>query len=105
MISYKISSEYMKNKLIYTFEEDLKERLKNPEFKKAWEESEPEYQLARQMIKKRLKNKISQRTLAKKLKTTQAVISRIETMSANPSLSLMKRIAKSLDAKLVLQFK
>jgi ribosome-binding protein aMBF1 (putative translation factor) len=95
----------MKNKLDYTFEEDLQVRLKNPKFKKAWEESEPEYLLAKQLIKKRLKQKISQRTLAKKLNTTQAVISRIETMNANPSLSLLKRIAQVLNLKLVLQFR
>lgn len=95
----------MKNKLIYTFEEDLKKRLKDPGFKKAWEESEPEYLLAKQLIEKRLKKKISQRALAKKLRTSQAVISRIETMSANPSLSLLKRIAEVLNTKLVLRFK
>ncbi len=55
-------------------------------FKKAWEESEVEYRLAKQLIDKRLAERISQRQLAKKLKTSQAVISRIETMQANPSL-------------------
>ena len=88
---------------IYTFEEDLKKRLKDPEFKKAWEESEPEYQLARQLIGKRLEQKMSQRDLAKKVKTTQAIISRIETMQANPSLALIKRIAQTLDLKLDLR--
>lgn len=95
----------MKNKLYYTFEEDLKERLKDPEFKKVWEETEPEYLLARELIKKRLKKKMSQRDLAKKVNTSQAVISRIETMSANPSLSLLKRIAKALDLNLRVGFK
>ena len=95
----------MKNKLYYTFEDHLKESLKDPEFKKVWEESEPEYLLARELIKKRLEKKISQRDLAKKLNTTQAVISRIETMNANPSLSLLKRIAKVLDTNLQVSFK
>jgi ribosome-binding protein aMBF1 (putative translation factor) len=95
----------MKNKLTYTFEEDLKERLKDPEFRKIWEESEPEYLLARELIQKRLGQNMSQRDLAKKLKTSQAVISRIETMSANPSLSLLKRIAKVLGTDLQLSFK
>lgn len=94
----------MKNKYYYTFEEDLKGRLKNPKFKKAWEESEPEYLLAKKLIENRLKKKISQRALAKKVKTTQAVLSRIETMTANPSLSLLKRIASALDSKLVVRF-
>lgn len=95
----------MGNNLMYSFEEDLKERLKNPKFRKAWEESEAEYILATKLIEKRLKNKMSQRALAKKVKTTQAVISRIETMNANPSLNLLKRIALVLDSKLILNFK
>lgn len=94
----------MENKLIYTFKEDLKKRLKSPSFRKAWEESEPEYILATQLIEKRLKKKMSQRDLAKKVKTTQAVISRIETMNANPSLNLLKRIAHVLGLKLTLRF-
>jgi len=57
------------------------------------------------LFKKRLSKKISQRSLAKKINTTQAVISRIETMNANPSLLLLKKLAEALDSKLVLQFK
>ncbi|OGK09928.1 hypothetical protein A2767_07095 [Candidatus Roizmanbacteria bacterium RIFCSPHIGHO2_01_FULL_35_10] len=95
----------MKNYSLSSFQEHLKEELKNPKFRKAWEESEAEYVLATKLIEKRLKNKMSQRTLAKKVKTTQAVISRIETMNANPSLNLLKRIASVLNTKLVLNFK
>lgn len=94
----------MKNKLLYTFEEDLAKRLKNPAFRKAWEESEAEYLLAKQMIEKRMKRNLSQRELAKKVHTTQAVISRLETMRANPSLQLLKRIAEELNTKLTLHF-
>lgn len=94
----------MKNKLLYTFEEDLARRLKNPKFKKLWEESEPEYLLAKQLIEKRLKKKISQRELARKLKTSQAVISRIETMRANPTFSFLKKIAQALDTRLQFRF-
>jgi ribosome-binding protein aMBF1 (putative translation factor) len=95
----------MKNKLIYTFEGHLEESLKDPKFKKAWEKSQIEYDLASALIKKRLSKKISQRSLAKKINTTQAVISRIETMSANPSLLLLKRLAEALDSQLILRFK
>jgi len=93
-----------KKRPIYTFEDDLKERLKKPGFKKAWEESEAEYLLAKKIIDKRLKKKMSQRTLAKKLKTSQAAISRIETMQANPSLSFLKKIAQAFDSRLTIQF-
>ncbi len=94
----------MKNKF-YTFQNHLKESLKDPEFKKIWKETEPEYLLAKELIKKRLEKNMSQRDLAKSVKTSQAVISRIETMSANPSLSLLKRIARVLDTNLQLGFK
>jgi ribosome-binding protein aMBF1 (putative translation factor) len=96
----------MKNKLIfYSAEDHLKESLKDPKFKKSWEESELEYNLAKQMIEKRIARKMSQRQLAKKAKTTQAVISQIETMQANPSLAFLKKIAQVLGTRLTLQFK
>lgn len=91
----------MRNKIKeYTFREDLKKRLKDPEFRKAWEESELEYQIATQLIEARLSKKLSQRDLARKMKTSQAVVSRIESMNANPSVSLLKRFAQTLNVKL-----
>ncbi|MEK7510010.1 MAG: helix-turn-helix transcriptional regulator [Patescibacteria group bacterium] len=95
----------MQNKLTYTFQEDLKRRLKNPKFRKAWEDSEVEYLLAKQLIEARLSEKLSQRDLARKLRTSQAAISRLETMRGNPSLSLLKRIAHALHAEFVLPIK
>jgi transcriptional regulator with XRE-family HTH domain len=58
-----------------------------------------------ELIKKRVEQNLSQRDLARKLNTSQAVISRIETMRANPSLSLLKRIAKVLNTGLRVSFK
>ena len=95
----------MNHKKEYTFQEDLQKRLKNPEFKKAWDESEPEYLLSKQLIEKRLSMKLSQRDLAKRLSTSQAAISRIESMNGNPSLDFLKRIAIALDAKLSISIK
>ena len=99
MISYKISLPY-ENILEYTFEDDLKRRLKNPAFERL-EESEVEYVLAKQLIEKRLKH-IS--GTCQRADTTQAVISRIETMNANPSLNTLQRIASVLNAKLRITF-
>lgn len=94
----------MNKRPIYTFEDHLKESLKDPEFKKEWEDSEAEYQLGRRLIEARLNKKMSQRDLAKKIGTSQAAISRIEGMDGNPSLALLKRIAKGLDTKLSISF-
>lgn len=88
---------------IYTLEDHLKNSLKNPEFRKAWEESEAEYQISRALIAARLSKKISQRELAKRANTTQAVISRLESMSANPSIGLIQKVASALNLRLKIQ--
>lgn len=90
----------MKNKLTYSFNQDLNQRLKESQFRQAWQASEAEYNLAKKIIETRLAKKLSQRELAKKVKTSQAAISRLETMQANPSLSFLKKIAQALDVKL-----
>ncbi|MFI5241198.1 MAG: helix-turn-helix domain-containing protein [Microgenomates group bacterium] len=89
---------------IYTLQDHLKDRLKDPAFRKAWEESEAEYQVSRVLIAARIKRKISQQQLAKVANTTQAVISRLENMTANPSVGLLQKIAQSLNLKLKIQF-
>jgi len=95
----------MRNKIKeYTFNDHLKESLKDPAFRKAWEESEMEYKIATQLIEARLAKKLSQRDLANKMNTSQAVISRIESMNANPSLSFLKRAAQALSVKLTISF-
>lgn len=90
----------------YTNWEVLEKKLmKNPEFRKAVKESEPEYQLARSLIAARIKKHLSQAQVAKKAKTDQATISRIESFSAKPSLSLLRKIASALGAQLTIRFK
>ena len=94
----------MKKRLVYTFRDHLEESLKDPGFKKAWEESEVDYLLACQVIEARLKKNLSQRDLAKKVGTSQAAISRIEAMNANPSLAFLKRLSVALGVKLSISF-
>lgn len=87
-----------------TLNDYLQEQLKDPKFKKEWEKSETAYQVTRELIRARIEGKISQRELARKSKTTQAVISRIENMSVSPSIGLLERIADSLGKKLEIKF-
>lgn len=93
-----------KGRLVYTFDDHLKELMKNPKFRKEWEDSEAEYQLSCRLIEARFKKNLSQRELAKRVGTSQAAIARIEGMNANPSLSLLKRIASALNTKLQISF-
>ena len=87
-----------------TLDEYLAEQLKDPDFKREWEESEAGYQLTRELIRARIKGRISQRQLAQRAGTTQAVISRIENMSVSPSIGLVQRIVNSLGKKLEIKF-
>ena len=83
-----------------TLDNHIQNNLHNPQFKKEWEASQVQYQTVRQLIKQRLAQKISQRKLAQMANTTQAVISKIENLSVNPSISLLERIAHALGKKL-----
>ncbi len=87
-----------------SLDEYLKKQLKDLKFKKEWDKSEAAYQITRELISVRIEGKISQRQLAKKAGTTQAVISRIENMSVSPSIGLVQRIADSLGKKLEIKF-
>lgn len=82
-----------------TGEELKKDLMKNPKFRREYEALETEFQIARQMLNARIKQKMSQETLAKKAKTGQAVISRLEGMNAKPSISLLEKVARALNMK------
>lgn len=90
-------------KLIY-LRDYLKEQLKDPKFKKEWDKQEPAYQVGRELIKSRIEAKISQRQLAKRAKTTQAVISRIENMSVSPTVGLLQKLAEALGKEVKIKF-
>ena len=79
----------------------ISEQMKNPEFKKAWEDLEPEFQVLKGMIKAREKNGISQAELAKRVGTKQSVISRLEHGAfSKATLETIKKMADALDMRL-----
>lgn len=77
-------------------EKRLKKRLNDPEFKKEWERSELEYQVARQIIKIRKELGYTQKQVAQMLDTKQSAISRIENGDQNMTLAMMNSVAKAL---------
>ncbi len=81
------------------------ELLKNPKFKKLYAESQPEFKIAKSIIRARIENKITQKELAKRMNTTQSVISRVEQARTSPSISFLKRLAAALNTSLSVQFK
>lgn len=82
-----------------------KQWLKDPKFKKLYEESQPEFEIAKSIIRARIDNKITQKELAKRMNTTQSVISRVEQAKTSPSISFLKRLASALNTSLSVQFK
>ena len=79
------------------FRDYLNEQLKNPEFKKEWDDLEPEYNTIQAIIDARKKCNMTQKELAEKTGIDQSDISKIERGSANPSLSTLKRLAEGMD--------
>lgn len=76
----------------------LEKNLKDPGFRAAWEELEPEYQAIRQIIALRIQKGLTQKSLARQVGTTQSVIARIEGGNQNLSLRTLGKLAKALDA-------
>ena len=95
----------MKPKKLY-FDDWLKEQLKNPKLKKAYEEEDVRAKLALQIAEIRREKKLSQAQLAKRLHTTQQVVSDIETFKhANITLLTLQKIAGALDRRLVVDLR
>lgn len=78
--------------------------LKDPKFRKALKDSRPEYEIARAMILARIKNKMTQKELARRLKTKQSVISRVETAQTTPTISFLKRFVQVFGGSLKIGF-
>lgn len=74
--------------------------LKDQKVRKAYNELEPEFAVIRMIIARRLKAGLTQAQLAEKIGTKQSAISRLEQGSYNPSLALLVKLSKALDAKL-----
>lgn len=81
-----------------------KQLLKDPKFRKALEETKPEYQIARAFVLARIKYDLTQKQLARKLKTAQSVVSRIENARTTASVSFLKRFAAAFGGRLEIGF-
>jgi transcriptional regulator with XRE-family HTH domain len=83
-----------------------KELLKDKAVRIAHESMLPEYELARSIINQRLKKKMTQQDVAEKTGMPQPTIARIEGLTHGlPRLATLKKIAKALDAELIITLK
>lgn len=93
-----------KNSVMIDFQDILKEELKNPEFKKYYDEYGRQLEIAYQILKLRKKKKMSQLELAKRIGTKQSNIARLETGQQNFSINTLEKIAEALDCRLNINF-
>ena len=86
------------------FDDYLQEQLKNPEFKKEWDDIQPEMDVIRAMIDARIAQNLTQKELATRTGIDQADISKLENGTKNPSLKLLKKLAAGLGMQLKIEF-
>ncbi len=93
------------NKLHKSYESWRREKLKNPKFRKAYYDYDLTAKLAAQISTLRKKRGMTQSQLARRAKTVQEVISRLET-TARPGITLntLWRVAHALDRRLDIRF-
>ena len=74
--------------------------LRDKEIRKEYEILGPEFELVRLLIRKRLEKGLTQHELARKVGTKQSAISRLESGRYNPTVEVLRKIAKALNADL-----
>lgn len=87
-----------------SYKEYKKQVLSNDEIKAEYDALQPEYDIIQAMIDARVGQNLTQKELSERTGITQADISRIENGTRNPSLNMMKKIAKGLGMQLRLEF-
>lgn len=88
-----------------TISQMRKEFLRNPKAKKAYDDLELEFKLLDLLIQKRIKEKLTQTQLAKKLGVKQPVISQFERGEFNPTIKFLRKFTEALGAELVIKIK
>jgi len=81
-----------------------KKWMKNSKYKAEYEKLAPEFELARIIIEARTKAGLTQAQLAKRMKTTQSVIARLEGGRVRPSTATLERLAKATGSRLKIGF-
>jgi len=76
-----------------------RERLKEPNFKAAYDALEEEFMLARELIGARARAKLSQEEVARRMGTSQSAVARMESGRSLPSTSSLVKYAKATGHK------
>ena len=93
-----------KNQKAVDFQEYLSEKLRNPKFRKYYDEYGKQLEIAYQILKLRKQKGISQQELAKKIGTRQSDIARMESGQQNFTTDTLQKIASAFKKNLKIEF-
>jgi len=79
-----------------------KKWINDPAYQAAYSELEGEFEIAKALIAARTQAHLTQKDLAKRMKTSQSAIARLESGEANPSVSMLKRYAAATGTRLII---
>jgi ribosome-binding protein aMBF1 (putative translation factor) len=76
------------------------EWMKEPAFRAEYEKLKPEFALALALVKARAKAGMTQADVARKMRTTQSVVARIESARNPPNLKTLERYANAVGRRI-----
>ena len=86
------------------FREHLDKELENPEFKREFERTQPDYECVRALVAARIEQGLTQKELAERCGIKQSNISRIENGTSSPNLTTLHALAEGMGKKLRVEF-
>lgn len=86
------------------FDDFLEDQLQDEEFKKEYENMQPEFDVIKAMVDARTSQNLTQKELAERTGINQADISKLENGTRNPSVNLLKRLADGMGMALKIEF-
>jgi ribosome-binding protein aMBF1 (putative translation factor) len=81
-----------------------KKWLKDPDYRREYDALEEEFSLAAGLIDARTRAGLTQEEVARRMKTTQAVIARLESGGSKPSTRTLERFAEATGSRLKITF-
>jgi ribosome-binding protein aMBF1 (putative translation factor) len=87
-----------------TVDELHKKWMNNPKYRREYEALEEEFSLSAAMIEARARAGLTQEQVAQRMKTTQAVVARLEGGGSMPSTRTLEKYARATGTRLRISF-
>ena len=97
-------SKRSKTQKAVDFQEYLAEKLRNPKFKKYYDEYGKQLEIAYQILRLRKQKRMSQAELARKIGTKQSNVARMETGQQNFTTDTLQKIASVFKRDIKIEF-